>query len=178
MPARNVLDFNIDAALGSGAWEPRSHVDALGAAIAWQAAAVRLGGTDEPRLYQAASNGMIFQVETADDDDAGVAMSLSYTTKQFDMEAVCLVKEVYVRFDPVDDSGTLTVMTSGSEYGEVSRSYPIDFNTASGEVRVKVHRNLIGRWLQMQISGNFSNRPAPHDWTVSFISIRSGRVSR
>lgn len=177
MPARNILDFNIDAAGGAGAWEPRSHQDPLGTAYAWQAAAVRLGGTDEPRLYQAASNGMIFQVETSDDDDSGEPISVTYETKQFDMGAVCLVHSIYLRFDPAADTGTLTVSTSGSEYGAVSRSYPVDFSEASGEKRVRVHRNLIGRWLQMQITGDFSNRVAPHDWSARYVPIRTGRVS-
>lgn len=174
MAATKWLDYNLE----QNAFEPRSHQDALGEARAWHAAAVRSGGKDVHGLYQADAQGNIFEMETGDDDD-GVAISLTAVTKKFDLGSVAMLHDCYLRLAAVTDTATLLVRVGGSEYGDLERSYSdLDLSgDGDTEIRVRLHRHLMGRWAQLELTGDFVNRPEIRDWRLRFIGVRQGRVS-
>lgn len=173
MSATKILDYLVE----QNAFEPRSHKDALGAERVWHAAAVRSGGVDSHELFQADASGNIFEMETGD-DDAGVAITLTAVTKKFDLGSVAMLHDCYLRLASATDTATLLVSVGGSEYGDLSRVYPLDFSgSGEVEVRVRLHRHLMGRWAQLELTGDFVNRPEIRDWRLKFIPIRSGRLS-
>jgi hypothetical protein len=160
-----------------GAWEVFVANDVRGVGLEWQAGVVRNGGSDARELFLADSNGDIYQFEVDVDDDEGAAVEILFTSKKFDMGGVGMVQSVYTRLDPVDDEVALTVSVGGSEYGEGSRDYTLDLSAASGEIRTRTHRNLIGRWVQVSYAGQVSHRPAIREVIIRYLPWRSGRVS-
>lgn len=168
------LDYN----LGQNAWEPVSVVDADGDAVAFRAASVRIGGSDAFELYAASSDGNVYEMETGDDDD-GVAIDISLTTKRFDCGGyIGMLHTLFLRLEGVDDDGELTVTAGGSEYGEVSQTYTLDFDaTGDKEIKVRLHRTLLGRWFSLSVTGSVSNRPALREARLLWQPFRAGRVS-
>ncbi len=174
MPATSVIEYNAT----QQAWEARSHRDAAGNLIAWHATAVRDGGAEPHALYQAASSGVIYEAETDDDDDAGVAIDTLGVTKRYDLGSVARVHSVYVRLEAASDDLSVLCRVGGSEYGVRERSYTVSLSgTADKETRIRIHRDMVGRWLQLELSGSMSARPAVRELTARVIPIRPGRLT-
>ena len=162
------LDYNVS----QDAWEPRSH-----GALTWRAASVRFGITDGYELYQVDANGNVYQIETGS-TDAGAAIAITSATKRFNLGAVSRMAYLYLRLEGVTDSVTVTVTCGGSEYGELSQVYSISLSGSNDiELRQRLHRSLLGRWVQIQLSGSVSNRPAIREMVLTYVPVRSGRVS-
>jgi hypothetical protein len=178
MPAKSILDFNADQG-PEGAWEPVRHEDADGADIAFRGAAVRFGGSDTGALYHVDTAGTIYHAEVGDTDD-GEAVPFLAATKFFDLGGVGMAHSCYLRLQSVADTATLTVRCKGSEYGDLTQAYTVDLEDTEGdekEARVRLHRELLGRYMQLELSGDFEHRPEIRDWTFLYIPVRSGRVS-
>lgn len=173
MAATQRLDYNADADV----WEVASYLNSGAATINFQVANVRPGAGDAHELYQEASDGQIYHAETGSTDNA-VAITATFLTKKIPLPAVCLIQEVFLRLAAVTDAAVLTVRCGGSEYGDVSQDYDLSY-AGSGdlEIKVRTHRFLKGRWVSLEISGSFVNRPAVRELSVRFIPIRSGKVS-
>jgi hypothetical protein len=167
------LDYNVD----QDAFEPVVYYTAGGARIAWQASSVRAGGTDVSDLYQASSAGDLFQAETGLTDNAA-AIRIRAATKRFPLGAIGLLQQAFVRLAAVTDTIDLIVRVGGSEYGDVTKTYSITL-TGSGdkEIKVRLERDLQGRWAQLELNGSVSNRPAIREMTLWWIVHRMGRVS-
>jgi len=173
VPTTAILDYCVP----QQAWEGRSYRDGNGNLIAWHATAVRDGGAEPHGLYQAASSGNIYQAETGDDDE-GVAIDTLGVTKRYDLGAVARVHSVYVRLEAVSDDLEVLCRVGGSEYGVRERSYTVSLaGTADKETRIRIHRDMVGRWLQLELSGSMSARPAVRELTARVIPIRPGRLT-
>jgi len=165
-----VLDFLTDAG-PEGAWEPLSY------GHTWRAADVRRGAGDALELFMADSIGGIYQMESGS-TDAGTAITASWSSKKLPMGAVSLVHDVYLRLDAVTDSASVVISVGGSEYGDRSRTYSVSYaGSGDRDIKIRVHRDMIGRWCQVSVSGAYSNRPAIRDVRVVFVPIRGGHVS-
>lgn len=173
MPANAILDYCVP----QQAWEGRGHRDAAGNLIIWHVTAVRDGGAEPHALYQAASSGVIYQAEVGD-DDADVAIDTLGVTKRYDLGVVARVHSVYLRLEAAADDLTILARVGGSEYGVRERSYTVSLaGTADEERRIRIHRDMVGRWLQLELSGSMSARPAVRELTARVIAIRSGRLT-
>jgi hypothetical protein len=163
------LDFNADAS-EQGVWEPVRYQNSGGTVLGFSVPAVRDGGSDNYELYHASAAGLIYQTETGNTDD-GSAIAVSATSKKFALRVVARLTRIWLRLTGVNDSLTVSVTTSGSEYGTVSRSYPLSLaGTGELEIPKRVHRDLRGRYVQVSLSGNVSNRPALREIVVHFIT--------
>lgn len=167
------LDFNVS----QNAWEPVSYYASGGSKLAWRGASVRAGGTDVSELYQVDTSGAIYQAETGVTDNS-VAIRIRAATKKFPLGAIGLACQFYARLAAVTDSLTLTVRTGGSEYGDVTQTYTLS-TSGSGdkEIKQRLHRTLLGRWIQVEISGNVSNRPAIREMALWYLIQRISRYS-
>jgi hypothetical protein len=176
MPTTAIVDFLAEGQ--DGAFEGRSYLDADGNLLAWRAASVRDGGSDANEVYQVDSDGNIFLVEDGDDDD-GNAVALAATTKRYQLDGISMLHDLYVRLEAVSaDTLTLSVSAGGSEYGTITQEYEVDASGAGDkEVRVRLHRELLGTWAQITLGGDVSNRPEVREMTLRFIPFRGGRVS-
>lgn len=174
MPAIERLSFITER----GAWESSTYLDAAGAHREWQAAVVLSGGSDGLELIQAASDGYVYYADTGE-TDYNTAIAYDWTSKKYDMGGMlAMVHSVYLRADATNDDLTLTVTAGGSEYGTVAQTYDVSFaGTGEVEVRVRVHREIMGRWLQLRMTGSVSERPAVREVIARVIPIRSQRVS-
>lgn len=172
MPATQVLSFNVERQ----AWEAASHRDGAGALIAWQGACVLAGGSDGMEFLQAGAED-VYQIDTGDTDD-GEPIAYSWTSKKFPLDAVSMIHSVFFRATATDDTMSLVVRVGGSEYGDQSFSYDLDLS-GSGEVetRVRVHREALGRWVQVEVSGSVEEAPAIREVVLRVIPVRATRVS-
>ena len=173
--------YRLDYLIEQDAFEPVAYYTSTGDLINWQAANIRDGGSDISELFQASPDGNIFKAETGL-TDYGVAIKIRFLTKKFPLGAIGLLQQVFVRLAAVTDSITVTINTGGSEYGEVSKSYTINLanpeNTNTDkEIKVKLERELLGRWAQVQITGDVNNRPAIREMILWYIPHRVARVS-
>ncbi len=171
--ATDLLEFNAE----SRAWEPCSFRTALGAKIAWRGASVRTGGSDTHDLYQISTNGTIYQRETTSADD-GVAITTLYKSKRYPLDYIGLAHTAFLRLAAATDTASLVVGVGGSEYGDLSQTYSL-FLAGSGDVEIKqrLHLTLVGEWLQVTLSGSFSNRPAIREVLLLWQPRRSRRAS-
>lgn len=168
------LDYNSD----SGLWEPQRYKTASGAAFAGLGLVTLSGGADVSDLYQAGTDGNIYQAETGL-TDAGSAIAISLTTKKFEMGNVSVAHRYLLRMAAVTDTVTLTVTTGGSEYGDVAQTYTLSLSgTGDKEIRQRLYRNQKGRWVQIGIAGSVSNRPAFRDQRLWFHAHRAGHYTR
>lgn len=177
------LQYNMDR----DSFEPVVYYDAGGAAIAYQAAAVRAGNTDSPDLYQVDSAGNIVQTETGNLDGT-VPIKVRWSTWKIPLRivhpfwqafvATSLVHSALIRLAPVTDTAVISMQTGGSEYPVVTHAYTLNLSgTVDREIKVRAHRNLMGRWLQVTITGDFSNRPGFRDLSLFYLPWRVGRIS-
>lgn len=167
------LDFAVD----QNAWEPTVYYAGGGTAIAWRQSSVRAGGTDVSELYQCATDGNIYQAETGLTDD-GVAIKIRAKTKRFPIGAIGLLQQCFIRLAAVTDSLTLTVYSGGSEYGDITKNYTIDLSgSGDKEIKARLERDLQGRWCQIQLSGDVSNRPAIREIMLWYYIHRLSRAS-
>lgn len=168
------LDFNVT----QNGWEPVRYLDSDGDAIAWHAAAVRHGSGDVHEIYQAGGDGNVYQVETGDDDNGEPIVLLARSKRVALGGWVGLLHTLFVRGEAVDDTITLQVTAGGAEYGEVSHTYTIDLDgSGDNEVKQRLHRDLVGRWVEVEIGGDVSNRPSIREMRVIWIPVRMGRYS-
>jgi hypothetical protein len=159
------------------AFERAEYLDADGAPLQWHAATVLPGFADLHELYQAADDGNVYYAENGNDDN-GVAIALTGASKRVALGAVCLLHTLFVRAEAVNDTVTLTVGTFGSEYSDVSHTYSVDLSGAGDkETKVRLHRDLLGRFAQVTVGGSVSNRPSIRELRLRFIPIREGRYS-
>lgn len=163
------LDFNADSG-EAGVWEPVRYQNGAGTVLGFSVPAVRDGGSDNYELYHASAAGLMYQTETGSADD-GSAIAVSATSKKFSVGVVARLTRLWARLTGVSDSLTFQVVTSGSEYGTVTRSYTISLS-GTGEVELprRLHRDLRGRYVQVTLSGSVSNRPALRELALHFIT--------
>lgn len=169
------LDFN----LNQQSFEPIEYLDSGGLPIGFRGAAVLHGGTDLGELYQAAADGRVYNTETGLTDNL-VGISVLGLTKRYSLQGyVGMAHSLYLRLEAVTaDTVTVTVTGGGSEYGEIEREYSVNVaGTNDLEIRVRLHREILGRWLQVRFSGSVSNRPAVREAILRYLPVRSGRVS-
>jgi hypothetical protein len=177
------LQYNRDR----DAFEPVVYYDAGGNPIATQAAAVRAGNVDSPDLYQADSMGNVVQTESGLlDGTAPVKVRLSTWKIPLRLVhpywqafvATSLVHSALIRLAPVADTAVATLVVGGGEYPVTTHSYTLNLNgSVDHEIKVRAHRDLSGRWLQVTITGDFSNRPAFRDLSLFYLPWRVGRIS-
>jgi hypothetical protein len=174
MPDCNArLDFNIS----QDAWEPVSYRDSDGEMLSWHAATVLPGGTDIFELYQAAGDGNVYQAERGD-DDANVAISLTATSKRVSLGMVSLLHTLFLRAEAATDTISVQVTAGGAEYGEVSHTYERSLaGDGDKEIKVRLHRDLMGRWVEVSLGGDVSNRPSVREMRVRHVPVREGRFS-
>ncbi len=169
-------------------WEPVVYHDSGGNALAYQAAAVRAGNTDSPDLYLADSMGSVIQTETGSLDGAA-PIKVTFATNKIAIrrthpyweayQATSLVHSLLVRLAAVTDTATVTLQTGGSEYPVTTHSYTLDLSgSGDKEIKIRAHRDLVGRWLQVTFTGAFSSRPAFRDISIFWLPWRTGRISR
>jgi hypothetical protein len=168
------LDWNAD----QQAFEPCVWYDSSGTRLAWRGGAVRDSGSDTHDFYQVTTTGLVFQSDTGSTDNS-VAIKIRMKTKKFRLGYTSLVRYVYTRLAAVTDSVTLSVASGGSEYGDTTSTSTTLTLTGSGDKEIKSHidRTVKGRWVQLTISGDVSNRPAFRDLEIHYIPIRAGRTS-
>lgn len=167
------LDWNAD----NEAWERSTYRNSAGTKLAFRGASVRDAGSDVYELYQVDTAGIVYQAETGSTDNS-VAITVALSTKKFPLGYTSRATECYLRGAAATDSLTLTVATGGSEYGDVSHSYAESLaGTGDLEIKQRLHRDLKGRWVQAQISGSVSNRPAIREIDLEVVPIRLGRES-
>jgi len=197
------LDYNVD----QEAWEPVVYYDGAGNPLSYSAASVRQGGTDVKDQYQAATTGVVYLAETTNLDDT-VPIKVRFKSKRIPLSIysrfpsgaigdvapgstrhlllgqVTMLTQLFIRLLPVDDTLTLTVVTGGSEYGDISHPYVIDLNNpasagATGtdlEQKQRLHRDLYGRWAQVTLAGDFSNAASIREITLLGLPLRSGAI--
>jgi hypothetical protein len=169
------LDFNSE----NSAWEPTVYYTTGGAKIAWRQAVVLDGGSDARELYQAATDGNIYQAESGSTDNS-VPIKIRFSTKKFGLQGwVGLAHTFFARLTGVTDTVTLTVTGGGSGYGTVTSTKTLTLTgTGDTEIYQRLSRTLFGRWLQVTITGDVSNRPAFRDLVVRWLPWRSTRYRR
>lgn len=169
-----MLDVN---ATTGGKVEPVRYEDSAGEDLCFRGAAVRHYGSDLGELYQVDEDGNIYEVETDDDEDNEEPIPFLYQSKRHPLGAVCLIHSVFLRLEGVSDSLTLTVTTGGAEYAQRSREYTISLaGTDDKEIKQRIDRDMKGRWVQIQLAGDVSNRPAIREIRVVYVPLRSGRI--
>lgn len=167
------LDYNVDADV----WESTVVRDGDDVPLVWAAAAVRHAGTDVNELFQADSEGNIYEMETGSTDNA-VAITIRARTKKIPLGAVCMLHALYLRLEAVTDSATISVSTGGSEFGDVTKEYSVSFSgDGEKEIEIELERDLLGRWAQVMIEGEMSNRPAIREMVLWVIPDYYGRIS-
>lgn len=169
------LDYNVT----HDAWEPVVYYTSGGTAIGWRAASVRAGGSDVSELYQVDTSASIFQAESGSTDNSEV-IRIRAATKKFKLagDAIGLAHQAFVRLSAVTDTLTLTIRVGGSEYGDVTQTYTLTLNGSEDkEIKKRLHRTLLGRWIQVQISGSVSNRPAVREMMLWYLIHRIARMS-
>lgn len=178
------LDYNVNR----GAFEPVVYYDMNGAAIAFQAAAVRGGNVDSPDLYQAAGNGQIIQCETGLTDQ-GNGIKITFATAKIAMRKTHpfwyslletgYIHRLFLRLAGVpSDTITVTLNSGGGEYGVTTHSYALSLaGSGDEEVYLRAERDLKGHWAQVQISGTVFNRPAFRDVDLWYLVDRAVRVA-
>lgn len=170
------LDFNADAG-PEGVWEPLRYQNAAGAVAGMSCPAVRDGQSDNDDLYHCSAEGLVYQTENGN-TDAGSAIAISGTTKKFSTGlagagVVALLTRFWLRMTGASDTLSLSVTASGSEYGTVTHTYPLSLTgTGEQEITQRLHRDLKGRFVQLTLSGNVSNRPALREMTVHFLPLK------
>lgn len=168
------IDYNSEA----DCFESSVYYDLNGNPLSWGAAETRDGGSDFQDLYQAATNGQIFQSDVGTLDN-GLPIKIRGASKKFPLAMVAQLHTLFVRLSAVVDSLTITVTVGGSEYPQQSQPYTIPIRVGPGDVELKqrLSRFLKGRWVQVQISGNVSNGAAVRDLTLYFLNWRANEVS-
>jgi hypothetical protein len=172
------LEYNIQRP----GWEPVVRYDSGGSAIGYAAAAVRAGNVDSPDLYAVDTSGNVIQTETGDLDGT-VPIKVRLQTPKIAMRAgfldTSLLHTILLRLAAVTDTLTVAVASGGSEYGDQSESYTADLS-GSGDKEIKLRcgeRTLIGKWIQLTISGDVSNRPALRVISLAWVPWHSRRVT-
>jgi len=169
------LDFNVE----QDAWEPMVYYDGSDTPIVWHATNVRSGGSDVSDIFQADKDGNIMQADVGSLDN-GLPVKVRGVTKRFYLGMVGVLQQMFVRLLSVEDTLTITITAGGSEFGQIVRAYSIDLNTPIGpvdkEIKIRLERELVGRWAQIQISGSVVNGPAVRDVLLWWLPLRMGRV--
>jgi hypothetical protein len=167
------LDWNAD----NEAWERSTYRNSAGTLLAFRGASVRDAGSDVYELYQVDTAGNVYLAESGSTDNS-VAITVGLSTKKFPLGYNSLAHSCYLRGAAATDSVTLVINSGGSEYGDVTHSYTESLaGTGDVEVKQRLHRDLKGRWVQAQISGSVSNRPAIREIDLEVVPFRSGRES-
>lgn len=170
------LDFNADIE----AWEPCDWYNAGGTALAWGIAHVRYGGsntTDVAELYAAATNSILYQMNTGA-TDSGAPIHIRLATKDLGLGASSLLKEWFTYLDAVDDSVTLTVDTVDTEYGENTQDYTISLSGSGAlEIRRRLHRHLIGRQSRLTVTGSVTSRPKFRQMRLRYLPMREQQIT-
>jgi len=190
------LDYDFD----SDAWEPVVYYDDDGDPLGFGAAVVRDGGGDVRDLYQMDTSGNVWQAETGLLDGT-VPIQLRAKTKRYPLAIfsrypsgalgdvapgssrhvllgqVTMLMQLFVRYEGITDSISITVRVGGSEYGETSHTYTLDMSgTGDQDKKFRLHRDLYGRWAQITLTGSVSNRPSIRECIVWGMPVRSGSV--
>lgn len=167
------LDFN----QALDAWESATYYDDSAVKRGWAAASVRGAFSDTSELYAVSTQGTVYHLETGN-DDAGIAIRVSYSSRRFPTGAIGLAHTAFARAEAADDTFSLVVLAGGSEYGDTTHTYSLPFNaTVDEEQKQRLHRDLLGRWLQASVSGSVSNRPALHELRLLYVHQRAERKS-
>jgi hypothetical protein len=178
------LDWNV---VGD-AWEPQVHYDSGGTALPWGSALVRNGAGDFKELYAVhPTNGKIYQLETGSTDD-GQAIRIRFKTPKKALAALGQLETLYLRLAGVSDALTVTPTLGGSEYrqrsgvtdiGDPTAAYAVTLSgTGDEEFKKRTDYTLLkGRWLQVQVSGSVSNRPAVRELHGYYQPVREERIS-
>ena len=130
-------------------------------------------------LYQAADDGRVYNTETGLTDNTVAIQPLGLTKRYSFGGYLGMPHTLFVRLEAVTaDTLTCKVLCGGSEYGEIQREYSINLAGSNDlEIKVRLHRELLGRWVSIEFSGSVSNRPAIREVVLRWIPIRSARVS-
>jgi hypothetical protein len=171
------LEYNIQRQ----AWERVVRYDSGGNAIGYQTAAVRAGNLDSPDLYAVDTMGRVIQTETGSLDDT-VPIKVRLQTPKIAMRSgaldTSLLHTILLRLAAVTDTLTVAVAAGGSEYGDQSETYTADLS-GSGDHEIKLRcgeRTLMGKWIQLTISGSVSNRPALRVISLAWVPWHQRRV--
>jgi hypothetical protein len=169
-----ILQFVVD----QEAFEEDRYEDADGVTRAWAHASVRDGGSDLHELYQVDSAGNIFATEVGTEDEEE-PIPISATTKRYALDGISMLHDLYVRLEAVTaDTLSFEVRAGGSEYGEIAYDYEVDCS-GSGDLerRIRLHRELLGVWASVTLTGSVSNRPEVRELTLRYVPFRGGRAS-
>jgi hypothetical protein len=192
------LDYNIDL----GLFEPCIYFNGGGTAINYAGAfATDVPGKSIAGLYQVDASGNVWQAETGL-LDGSVPIQILFKTPAiplfvhhqvwFRFLDETLINGVMLRLPAVSDTVSMTLATDHGEYPPVAHSYSLNLlgnnpnvqnsppNASPGtiiEIWQRAHRDLIGRALQITISGSVSNQPEFDILGVFHVPMRHGRVS-
>lgn len=174
-PPSKRMDYNIV----QDAWEPVVYYDSGAAAIPFATGTIFDVSTDVGEILALhATSGVAYQLETGA-TDAGEVIRIRAKTRKFSLGgAVSLIRSFWLRLTAVTDSLSVSVLTGGSQYGDVTNAYNGLSVSGSGDVEVKqrVAFDQKGRWAQFTLTGNLSNRASLRELGVWFSRIRSGKV--
>lgn len=169
------LDYN----LAANVWEPIKYYDSGGTALPFACGTVLDVSSDVGEMLALhATSGVTYQQETGS-TDAGEVIRVRFATKRLMMGGyVALVKNLWLRLAAATDTFSVSVLTGGSQYGNVTNAYSSLSSAGTGDVEVKqrVAFNQKGRWVQLTVTGSLSNRASLRELGVWFSRIRSGKV--
>lgn len=166
------LDFNLDHQ--GGVWEPTVYYDSGGTAYGWRHAMVLDGGADARELYQIDTLGVTYQAETGL-TDAGAPIRIRFSTKKFPLDVIAMLHTFFLRLSAVTDSVTVTVTTGGTEYAQTSHSFTLSLaGSNERQLKKRLLRTLLGRWVQISVTGSVVNRPAIREMEVRWLTHRVG----
>lgn len=180
------LTFNVT----KGVWEDETY-----GSLHFKTATVWDGGADVHELYVAhGTSGNIYQFDTGN-DDAGTAIAGEVKSARvpFPEGLICRVEQVYVRAPALTDTFTLKVRVGGSQYKVPSGASAYVDNTAGADLERQyaglsfsgsgdkelwqtVSEDMLGRWVQIGISGNWSNRPSIREIVVYYSIFSDERI--
>jgi hypothetical protein len=155
-------------------WEACRWQESNGDPTPWNAARVWDGGTDQNELIGVSYRGAIVELDNPSlSADRGVAIPVSFKTKRIPFGFVGEPRECYIRLTGATDEATLTVTCGGSDYGTTTATYEVDLSgSGDQDIRVPIERTLKGRWCELTLAGNFSNRPAVREMVLQVRPIR------
>lgn len=186
-----LLDFNVLADEGRGAWEPVIYN--TGSDLAFASALVWNGPGDNREIYAAAlSTGIGYRLESGDTDVATAIVFRATSAKMpFPEGFLACLDHAWLYATPAgNDTLSVRVRCGASEYRDTSAYAATDGDpyqdwteslTDGDTSELEFYQRLNfyalkGRWVQVRLSGSLSNRPSISSVALEWRPIRKTRL--